>query len=364
MINYVPEHLNDRVINKEIVYSDYPMSIEEKGKYLKPTTLLYVDKYSIEDAIRIVLANNPKIIIHTIQYSESTKRLFLFATKELDVSSWYDNLKLRIESHMDNPELLQNIKDVLITDKPFKKGVSSLYDVSKIILKETQVYNGIHSLYESKIIGALKKGFPRCIISIHNFNKETKELSISFNVNESDKFFEMSFRKKKNGDLYISRYTPSYYKDQIFYLTADILSELYDSLLAYNHFLEQFSYNINSSNSNFKTNIGYYGVTVYCHDKSFRTKKLFSLDYTSIDNRYNCYCNSSNIISLIKGNEEELLKRIYVRIIDCPEWMRDKLYEIREQQAENEMKKYEKSLEVEESKTLQLIKKVFPFIKK
>lgn len=364
MINYVPEHLQDRVINKEIIDSDFPISIEEKGKYLKPNGLLYVDKYSIEDAIRFLLANNPKIIIHTIQYSESTKRLFLFANKELDVSSWYDNLKLRIESHMDNQELLQNIKDVLISNGSFKKGVSSLYDVSRIIQKESKIYNDLQSVYEQKIKETLSTEFPKNRLCIHGLNKETKELSISFDINKQNNFSEISFRKKKNGDLYISRYEPSYYKDQIFYLTADILSELYDSLLAYNGFLEQFSYNINSSNSNFKINIGYYGVTVYCHDKSFHTKKLFSLDYTSIDNRYNCNCNSSNIINLIKGNEEELLKRIYIRIIDCPEWMRDKLYEIREQQAEKEFRKYEKSLEVEESKTLQLIRRVFPFIKK
>ena len=86
--------------------------------------------------------------------------------------------------------------------------------------------------------------------------------------------------------------------------------------------------------------------------------------------------NSVDVQDIVKNNELEIFKRSFVMIEDCPKWMQKELYEIRknqiieEKRMEEELKlkqEEQKLIEIEKEnkkqKKLQLIKKVFPFIK-
>ena len=86
---------------------------------------------------------------------------------------------------------------------------------------------------------------------------------------------------------------------------------------------------------------------------SFDTE--FKLTSYSYNNKYDYDCNSNTVISTIQGKEDELFKRIFVKINDCPKWSQQLLYQIRQKQLKDELKK---------EKKLELKRKFFPWIKK
>ena len=57
----------------------------------------------------------------------------------------------------------------------------------------------------------------------------------------------------------------------------------------------------------------------------------------------------------LQGKEDEIFKSIFVKIDDCPEWIRQELYQIRQEQLAKENKK---------EKRLELKRKIFPLVKK
>ena len=65
------------------------------------------------------------------------------------------------------------------------------------------------------------------------------------------------------------------------------------------------------------------------------------------------------VISAFRGKENEVLRRVFVKIKDCPKWSQTILYEIRQKQLEEEQK-----IETKKQKRLELTRKFFPFLKK
>ena len=110
---------------------------------------------------------------------------------------------------------------------------------------------------------------------------------------------------------------------------------------------------------------------------SYMENKVKRIKFKQIENKedsnlikykdeFDYVCNSNNIINEIEGNENELFKRIFVKINDCPEWMRLELYEIRQKQLKEEQKieDEKKYKEMKKQKRLELRNKIFPFLKK
>ena len=90
---------------------------------------------------------------------------------------------------------------------------------------------------------------------------------------------------------------------------------------------------VKSVNSKFDIDISQYGVKVLVkpNDKINKGFELFSPGY---ENKYLLKSNSNILNFALKGKEEEVLKRIFVKISDCPEWSQSMLYEIRQKQLE------------------------------
>lgn len=66
-------------------------------------------------------------------------------------------------------------------------------------------------------------------------------------------------------------------------------------------------------------------------------------------------------MSAIQGKEDEILKRIFIKINDCPKWCQEMLYEFRQNELVEEQK-----IEIQnmrKQKRLELKKKIFPFLK-
>lgn len=119
-------------------------------------------------------------------------------------------------------------------------------------------------------------------------------------------------------------------------------------------------------NSNFNVKISYHGVWVSVKDFANKYVNELELFAPSYNNDYELECNSSIVNEAFNGKETEILKRIFVKISDCPEWSQTKLYEIRQNQLAEEQK-IEDELrykEMKKEKRLALTRKIFPFLKK
>ena len=63
--------------------------------------------------------------------------------------------------------------------------------------------------------------------------------------------------------------------------------------------------------------------------------KNFYLSIDYINNEYQYKNNNKLIKKILIGNEIELLKKLFIKIDDCPSWSREHLYLIRKKQLEN-----------------------------
>ena len=66
-----------------------------------------------------------------------------------------------------------------------------------------------------------------------------------------------------------------------------------------------------------------------------------------------CYCNSHEILNVVCGQENEIFKKLFVRIDDCPYWSRESLYEIRKKQLDEEKQKLLEEKMAEEQELLE-----------
>ena len=124
-------------------------------------------------------------------------------------------------------------------------------------------------------------------------------------------------------------------------------------------------YIISTINSNFKIMIDSTGLKVYNPIKNFENINNFEIQ---IDNFNNCYClvKSPVIMQVVRGNEFELPKRIFVKISDCPMRLQKYLYKARKNQLlkEHKNKDEEEYAEIKKQKRLEFRNKIFPFLKK
>lgn len=256
--------------------------------------------------------------------------------------------------------ILEAIKKVLVTEKNIDSNCISLYDVSELMKSKQREYDELKETYQSKLGDIVESKYPKSLFCVHDFDYEKNELNIGFRRHLfSGDWKHMEF-SKKDGDLY-GKKSDSVYANEILALLGNDLSKLYDEFMDYSKFKQQYSYRIRSTNLAFLVNIssrGLSGVEV-CHEisRNFFVED-FKLSSYLHENGYECNCNSNNVLNVIRGNEEEIFKKIFVRIYDCPEWSRETLYEIRKNQIEEEQKE-----ERRKQKKLKLKRMFFPFLK-
>lgn len=128
----------------------------------------------------------------------------------------------------------------------------------------------------------------------------------------------------------------SYSENKLISESSNIISKFIDVCLAYSDFNTQNSNNIKSTNSDYLVNIKNKGIDVILEGEKLEIQYRTYRDNTK---KYKIYCESSDKVDIFRGKENELFKKIFVRIDECPEWIQDKLYEIRHKQLEKEKHK-------------------------
>lgn len=170
---------------------------------------------------------------------------------------------------------------------------------------------------------------------------------------------------KQDKDLYVVK-SESINTSKIFSTFYYPLSEMYDELLKYADY-KDYKYernDIKPVNSNFSINISSDGICLLVKDSTKNSTYKLELLAPSYDNSYKLNCNSSIINEAFKGKEDEIFKRIHVKISYCPKWSQSRLYKMRQNQLVKEQK-YENTIkyyEIKKQKRLELARKIFPFL--
>lgn len=256
-------------------------------------------------------------------------------------------------------EILNEIKYILETNKNIEEDSNytpitldenciSLVNVYTCIINEKTKFETIKKVFKCLIEESIEKHFGEgTLTAFHGLNFSTDEISISFRKDRYEDYKKVVFAKY-NDDIYLKS-SETTHGQKIFRILYEIISNAYNELIKFKNYDQETSYHIKSMNSNFIINISHYGVDI-CDNKDIYPK--FKLIKASYDNTYTCECNSGIVLNTIKGIEDEIFKYTFVRIEDCPSWMRDSLYEMRKNELE-EQKQSKNKINNEEKKETQ-----------
>ncbi len=357
---YVPLTRHVTIVNKTIVYSDTVLNLKETGENLKVTTISGVDESSLENCLKTIFKANPGVTFNTVQYSKNKKTIYFYTDKEISTKEYEESKFYKFEPISTSADILEEIKSVFVGEKNKDINCVSLYDVARILKLNEDNYKKIISRYNIKIENALRAHNDKSNIIVYGFDFINDELRIGYGKN-----YEKICFSKKDGDLFVTK-SEYYYANEVLAMAASELSELYDELIKFKNFNLQRKNDIKPVNSNFIVDINYYGVKVFVNNPDNSFLRTFELDSHSYTDEYRRKCNSSLVLDAIVGNETEFLKRIFVNIDNCPEWMRNVLREVRKEQLDEEQRILEenKMLEEKKQKRLEIKRKFFPWIKK
>lgn len=356
-IPVVPHFGHTTVINKTIVYSDTVLNLNNKGKDLKITSIENINEYNLEECLKIIFESNNDVVFNTVQYSKNDKKVYFYTNKEISTKAWEDNKTTKYSPLTSSTQILEEIKNVLQSNKIKDTDCISIYDVFKVCAKRKYDEISLQKYYQYKLQRATNRD-----IILYSFDYDNKELSIG--VKWFGDYTKIVFSKRfgEFGDLYIKR-AETAFANNILYDVSDVLYEAYDKALSFKNFYTQSNFNIKAINSNFLVHITKNGVDVT--DKKYLDYK-FNLCCFSERGNYKCECNSSKVNDAIRNYENEIFKKIFIKIEDCPEWMQQELYAIRQNQLDEEQKieDKEKYKQYRKQKRLELTRKIFPFLNK
>lgn len=363
IVPFVP---HTTVVNKTIVYSDTVLPLKDKGSNLKVTTIENVSEAYLESCLKTIFESNPNVVFNTIQYSKNDKTVYFYTNQEITIKEFEESKYTKHKPVTSRSQILEEVKKSLVSDKIKNTDCISLYDVATLISQTEHKYLSIeksyYSCFDYKI--DLEFGSSSSVV-IYSFDYDNNELRIGFNYCAGVDDYDDIVFEKKDGDLYISK-SESCWDKEVFAAIGVELSQLYDELIKYSAYKKEYCYGINPINSSFVVNISSYGVDIYTKLPTNRFMNDFKLTFTSYGNEYKYDCNSTTVISALRGKENEIFKRIFVKISDCPKWSQPILYEIRQNQLAKEQKIEDKKKyqEMRKGKRLALTRKIFPFLKK
>ena len=366
-IPVVPVVPNTTVVNKEIVYSNTRLPFKDIDKNLKVNSIIFVKEDEIEDCLKTIFESNPNVTFNTIQYSKIDEMIYLYTDKYISTKVWeqvWINKSLKplkpLKPLKNIKEILEEITELLSKEEPKTADCIALYDVVKLINDVKNKLNNIQKTYYNCFTNKLNRR-----IIIKNFDYEKKQLNIDLYF--GNKFYSIPFTKQ-DGDLcVVESETKDFHQlhyHELLYNIGKELSELYDELMKFNDFDQQQVWGIKPLNSNFLVDINHWCVVI--HDDPITLFNDFELSFEVDYNKYKYRCNSTSVATALQGKEDELFKKIFVKIDDCPEWSRQKLYQIRQKQLEEEKRLEDEQLKMKakQQREPKQKRKLFSWLKK
>lgn len=245
--------------------------------------------------------------------------------------------------------ILNMIKQLLVSEPNKNSSCISLWEVEQLRRKQYSKITLKKNEYEEQMVELMVQAHnTRYLYTGSSFNALENEMTISFYHNGK---WENIFISKKPcnvyGNIFVKK-IDSIHAQEYLELLGSVLSELYNFYIQYWQFYYQSSYDVKSVNSRFLVDISDSKSSI-----TFGTD--FKLKFSSFED-VSCMC-PDDVLAAITGKEEEILKKVFVKIKDCPEWMQPILREIRQKELEELQ-----SGETEKQKRMEFINRFFPFI--
>ena len=238
-------------------------------------------------------------------------------------------------------------------DKPVTKSAKVLEEVKNVLLSEPNKDSDCISLFiVAQGLERIKKSHAKMIIKYENqLESIAKDADLKYNyISIWDSPFSNGELKlslgdnsgvnrvifiKDEDDLYIKLNETSTSNEEIFMLFGSVITQVFEEdMLYYKNVLSNYTSGCESVNSNLYVTIT--NNNVYISDSTIAGS--FELCFSASKDSYSCESNSYKIVNALSGKGDEIFKKIFVKIEDCPEWSRDYLYEIRQSQLEEKTK--------------------------
>lgn len=238
-----------------------------------------------------------------------------------------------------NVEILEELKTVLQNDENIDNNCISIYDIKELLRKKRRKMQQIEEKYVTKIKERLKVKLHEdsCIIKCNKcYQNELKLTFIFCDFNQEDDGWQQIYFSKKDDIVYLTKVKGN---DAlvVFNTLKDILGDLYDEYDNFSDYTKYYKFHINPVNSNFDFLISGGVLHPYIEICTFNLfgsiySPTFWLKYSSNGDYYNSGCIYNEIRDIVKGNENKIFKKICVNIEECPEWMKQELYDLRKVQ--------------------------------
>jgi len=327
---------------QNIIFSDSILNLNKLGKNTKITSISSIEPHELQTCLKTIIENNSNVEINAIQYSQGFKKIFFYANKKVDITSWLKN-------ECDSNELIQKLKNASNESSSLEMDEISINTVLSFLQEITEKQEIIKNNFKSKIDTKLKEKFGQGYYSnIYGMNYKTKELTLD--ISNITNYYKHSF-VKNNDVLYISEAETFEYTGEILDTIGEELLELYNWLLTLEQFYIQEVNNI-KTNNDFLVKIDRNEIKITLKKEK---KTIFVMQYSFSSKKMYYQCKDWNAIQIVKKNENKFLDKIFIKIEDTPLWMQNILKEKRKQQLQDIQKQDNNSFKI---KILSLLKKM------
>lgn len=341
-ILYIPSlGINAKVLNKVIDYNDGAISPNKFGNKCKIYKINNVYEYQLEQYIKTLLKDNQNVLFYNIQFSKKNNILYFYVDSNLKLDSVQNNINLFDKSSV--IDVLNVIKKTLGLSSELSNDVISLSDV----LNFHRQLNNNCDTYKKRIerninyILESENNAENYVVE-HSYNDG--KLNISFYNGVNTPYIKVSF-EKKNGKMHLI------YQDEGISLSDELLRfleydirSLYDFYIYQEEIKKELNKTIRSINTPFVIEILNYGIKLYLDNNDLM--KPLDIFLSFYNNNQTINVNSLNALTLIEDSLDNLLKNIYVRIADLPQFEHEDLTKLRSLLIEDEENEYENELKI------------------
>lgn len=294
---YVPYIPNTSVVNLKIIFNNTELSLEN----LKKTVIPNIEIYNIEDCLINILKSNRTVTFNTVAYSKNDKKLYLYTDRELSIE---DNLNSNTSG------ILEEIKKILIEDINDDDCIS-INEIINLNVKMKASYDSFKANSKSNLEHIIQGKYYKPKFEVYDFDYENSIMSIG--INSFNKFEKIYFGKNEN-DIYIVK-SDTYRANSILAMAKEELNKLFDEFVKYGSYTYESKRNIESVNSNFLVDINRFNVNVKVPTRNFQL---------NVNSNGSCFYSSkvSGAVDMFIINEKEILDKLYVKLEDCPTWIR------------------------------------------
>lgn len=373
----LPNPYTVSIIHDELIYGDTFINPDDLGKNIKSTFISNIGEISLEYCIKTILEDNKNVTFHTIQYSKKQKRLCFYTDNDLNIKNWEKKETTPPQPINTKEDITQSVLSVFDNEPIYDQDCASVYEILMLYRnldkKIKQVHESIGNKIKNKLTTRVNEDLYCCI---HDFEYDKHILPIHCSSRYSSYWDKYQYTKTPDGKIKEIKIEGFHDYNMLGNISDEVL-ELIDFYLSIEETRIQKKNRIKSVNSNLYINMDRYDVEVYVDENTgihyLHKPKYSSKFYTYSDKVEHQYA-YSDILERLNGNEMEFLQKIYVKIDDCPLWMREQLYnrrreEIRERKIKEEEELLRQSQietasteKVEEptQKKLSLFQRVFP----